>query len=150
AHIRAEVWMAICQGATAIGYFTHVWKPSYDQFGVPEENQEALRRINNRITRLAAAILDRPSQQSVTIEAASETKLAVMARQHGDDLYIFAVNYDEREVSSEATIAVEGLTADTSLVVVDEDRTITSGASSFADTFAPLAVHIYRIAGQKH
>ena len=37
--------MAICQGATAIGYFTHVWKPSYHQFGVPEENRKALRRI---------------------------------------------------------------------------------------------------------
>ncbi|MBM3333860.1 hypothetical protein FJY63_04290, partial [Candidatus Sumerlaeota bacterium] len=24
-HIRAEVWMAICGGATVIGYFTHIW-----------------------------------------------------------------------------------------------------------------------------
>ena len=48
AHIRAETWMAICGGATAIGYFTHVWKPSYQQFGVPEENRKALRRSTTR------------------------------------------------------------------------------------------------------
>ena len=41
AHIKAEVWMSICRGATAIGYFTHVWKPSYHQFGVPEQNRTA-------------------------------------------------------------------------------------------------------------
>ena len=40
-HIRAEVWMSICGGATGIGYFTHVWKPSYSTFGVPAENREA-------------------------------------------------------------------------------------------------------------
>ncbi len=53
-HIKAEVWMTICRGATAIGYFTHVWKPSYHQFGVPEENRAALREINAQITRLDA------------------------------------------------------------------------------------------------
>ena len=37
--------MSITGGATAIGYFTHVWKPSYSQFGVPEENRKALRQI---------------------------------------------------------------------------------------------------------
>ena len=69
AHIRAEVWMAICQGATAIGYFTHVWKPSYQQFGVPEENRQALRRMNDQITRLAPAILGQPPKRSVAIKA---------------------------------------------------------------------------------
>ena len=49
--------MAICRVATAIGYFTHVWKPAYHQFGVPEENRTALREIIAQITRSASAIL---------------------------------------------------------------------------------------------
>ena len=31
--------------------------------------------------------------------------------------------------------------------VIDEDRTLASAAGSFADQFAPLAVHLYRIKG---
>lgn len=146
AHIRAEVSMAICQGATAIGYFTHVWKPSYQQFGVPEENRKALRQINDQIMRLAPAILGQKSNRSVTIQKTNGTKVACMARQHEGDLYVFAVNYDERQVPTEATVLVDSLPAETQVLVMDEDRALASGAGSFTDSFAPLAVHIYRIA----
>jgi len=146
-HIRAEVWMSICGGATAIGYFTHVWKPSYHQFGVPEENRRALREINDQITRLAPAILGDPPKRSVKIEAEGDAKLAVLAKEHAGALYVFAVNYDERLVQTEAGISVEGLRAGANVVVVDEARTLRSDAGSFRDTFEPLAVHVYRIEG---
>lgn len=144
-HIRAEVWMSICRGATAIGYFTHIWKPSYNQFGVPEENRRALREINQQITRLTPAILGSPPPQPVTIAAAAPVKLDLMAKQSGDQLYVFAVNYDERAVPAEAVIGVPGLSPGKSIEVVDESRSIGSEAGSFRDAFAPLAVHIYRI-----
>lgn len=150
AHIQAEVWMAITQGATAIGYFTHVWKPSYHQFGVPEENQKALRRINDQITRLAPVILGQQAKPRVTIKTTEGVKLAAMAREHQRDLYVFAVNYDERHVDAKATITVESLPADTEIIVIDEQRSIRSGAGSFADTFAPLAVHFYRVPQKSH
>ncbi len=145
AHIRAEVWMAICSGATGIGYFTHVWKPSYRQFGVPEENRKALRQINDQITRLAPAILGEQPKRPVTIQAADQVKLDALAREHQGQLYIFAVNYDERMVEAKATITVEGLPAGTEVDVIDEVRTIRAGAGSFTDPLAALAVHIYRI-----
>lgn len=145
-HIRAEVWMAICRGATAIGYFTHVWKPSYKQFGVPEENREALRQINNQITRLTPAILGSTPRLAVTIESKKPAKLDVTARTLGDDLYLFAVNYDEQLVRSEAVIEIKGLSPGTEIEVVDEDRSIRADADSFGDVFDPLAVHIYRLA----
>ena len=144
-HIRAEVWMAISSGATAIGYFTHVWKPSYHQFGVPEENRRALRQINDQITRLAPAILAEEPKRSVAIEAEEGVKVSALARQHGGELYVFAVNYDERLVDTKVSFAVEGLPAGNQVAVVDEARTIRSGAGSFTDAFEPLAVHIYRI-----
>jgi hypothetical protein len=144
-HIRAEVWMAVCSGATGIGYFTHVWKPSYRQFGVPDENRQALREINDQITRLAPAILGRAPKRPVAIEASGGAKIDALAREHQGQLYVFAVNYDERLVQTEARISVEDLPAGTEVTVVDEARSIRSGEGSFADPFKPLAVHIYRI-----
>lgn len=145
AHIRAETWMAICGGATGIGYFTHIWKPSYQQFGVPNENRKALRDINDQITRLAPAILGRAPRRAATIQADGEAKLAIMAREHDGSLYLFAVNFNERLVEAKATIAVELLPAGSEVVVIDEGRTLRSAAGLFTDTFSPLAVHLYRI-----
>jgi len=122
-----------------------VWKPSYHQFGVPEENRRALGEINDRVTRLAPAILGDPPQGPVQIEAEGDVKLAVLAREHAGALYVFAVNYDERLVRAEADISVGGLRAGANVVVVDEARTLRSDAGSFRDTFEPLAVHVYRI-----
>lgn len=143
-HIRAEVWMAITGGATAIGYFTHVWKPSYNQFGVPNANREALRQINDQITRLAPAILGPVSRRPVKI-AAGDVKLAAIAREHDGRLYVFAVNYDERDRKAKARITVEGLPAGTSVAVIDEGRMLRADDGAFADVFDPLAVHLYRI-----
>lgn len=149
AHIRAETWMAICGGATGIGYFTHVWKPSYQQFGVPPENRKALRSINDQIARLAPAILGPRPKRAVAFAAGNKGKLAFAARERDGELYIFAVNCDERPGKTEATFTVESLPAGNDIAVVDEDRTLRSAAGSFTDTFAPLAVHIYRIAQER-
>lgn len=63
----------------------------------------------------------------------------------GGGLYLFAVNYDEKLKKAQVTFTVPGLAAGTDVTVVDEDRTIRSGANSFVDAFAPLGVHIYRV-----
>ncbi len=141
-HIRAEVWMAICRGATAIGYFTHIWKPSYKQFGVPDANRKALRQINEQITRLAPAILGEQPKQSVTVRADGDVKVDAMARQHDGRLYVFAVNYDERLQKANTTITVPGVKSGTEVVVIDESRVVRSEAGGFTDSFEPLAVHI--------
>ncbi|MGA2863977.1 MAG: hypothetical protein ABSF95_05770 [Verrucomicrobiota bacterium] len=70
----------------------------------------------------------------------------MLARQSDNGLYLFAVNYDERARESLATIRLEGLAAGTTVSVVDEERTLQARDGSFTDTFAPLAVHIYRLA----
>ena len=145
AHIRAEVWMAICRGATAIGYFTHVWKPAYNQFGVPPKNRKALREINDQITRLTPDILAAAPKRPVTLQTEGGVKVDVMARAAPGGLTIFAVNYDERLKQTKAVVKVERLTNGTEVIVVDENRTIRSQTGAFTDTFAPLAVHIYRI-----
>jgi hypothetical protein len=144
-HIRAEVWMAICRGATAIGYFTHIWKPAYKQFGVPPENVEAMREINEQITRLAPAILSDPAKVDVGITLENQLRADIMAKEYDGHIYLFAVNYDSQQKGGRATIEVSGLKAGATIEVVDEGRTITAAAGTFADDFGPLAVHIYKI-----
>ena len=146
AHIRAEVWMAICNGATAIGYFTHAWKPAYSQFGVPEHNRKALAEINQQITRLAPAILATAPRRQVAIKAEDDTKLAVLARQHDGALYLFAVNYDQRVRKARATVTIDGLAEGQEVTVIDESRSVKAQQGKFLDEFDPLAVHIYRVA----
>ncbi|MCH5374414.1 MAG: hypothetical protein JJ992_10575, partial [Planctomycetes bacterium] len=128
AHIRAEVWMSICQGATAIGYFTHIWKPSYSQFGVPDANRQALRSINAQITALAPAILAPKSPREVSISPDSDARMDVMAREYQGDIYLFAVNFDSRAVASDACLAVRALAEGRQITVVDENRTNASEA----------------------
>jgi hypothetical protein len=137
--------MALCRGATAMGYFTHVWKPSYDAFGVPPRNREALASINAQLDRLAPVLLSGESPGTVSIEAEGSVKLDALARRKGKDLYVFAVNYDERDVPARATILVEGLAAGRTVEVVDEDRSIQAGSGCLVDDLEPLAVHVYRI-----
>ncbi|MEA3399899.1 MAG: hypothetical protein U9R79_01515, partial [Armatimonadota bacterium] len=145
-HIRCEVWSALVGGATAIGYFTHIWKPEYRQFGTPDENVAAMREINDQITRLAPALLGADAEREVGIAIGGDLKADVLAKQADDGLYLFAVNYDPSAEGGQATMTVEGLAAGTEIEVVDEDRTIEADQGGFRDHFDGLAVHIYRIA----
>lgn len=137
--------MSICRGATAMGYFTHVWKPAYSQFGVPEANRRALRQINDQITQLTPAILGQPRNSLAAIDSTNTVKLDLMARESNGELYLFAVNYDEQMKNTTATIKVRGLASTTPVLVVDEGRRIAASDGNFSDTFGPLAVHIYKI-----
>jgi len=144
-HIRAEVWMAVVAGATGIGYFTHVWKPKYKQFGVPPENREAIRKVNEQISRLAPVLLAGKILDGVSIAGNEGVKLDALAKQKDGATYIFAVNYDEKFRKTDAVIKVPGLPAGKTIAVLDENRTINSGDGFFTDTFGPLDVHIYRL-----
>ena len=151
-HIEAEVWMALCGGATGIGYFTHVWKPSYHQFGVPAENREALRRINDRLTRLAPAILA-PRCKGALSWTTTGGKVAAFLTAAEDAIYVFAVNYDPKEQPAdvEFTLDAGGLpppaafTAEGQALVIDENRSVPIRGGKFSDRFEPLGVRLYRL-----
>lgn len=148
-HIRAEVWMALCRGATAIGYFTHVWKPEYKQFGVPPKNVKAMKQINEQITRLSPVILSGPAAVEASIRLEGRLKGDIMAREYEGQVYIFAVNYDSQQKAGRALITIDGLKAGTNIEVVDEARKLRAANGTFADEFGPLGVHIYRFKQQE-
>ncbi|MGQ9732210.1 MAG: hypothetical protein ACUVX8_13185 [Candidatus Zipacnadales bacterium] len=138
--IRAEVWMAIINGATGIGYSPHVWKPRYEQCRIPEENQQALRQINAQITALTPVLLGNPVE-GISSTSEGELPIDVMARQGPDAIYIFAANLLRTERT--AKITVPGLQSGTRIEVLDENRTLTAAEGAFTDSFGELAVHIY-------
>ncbi|MBI2299785.1 MAG: hypothetical protein HYU66_12735 [Armatimonadetes bacterium] len=146
AHIRAEVWMSVIAGCTGIGYFTHIWKPSYSQFGVPPENVTAIRAINEQLTRLAPALLGDGLQPAPTIQLSDGLKAAVTGRSQGGSRWLFAVNCDPSAKAGEAVITVPGLAAGKKVEVVDEDRSLVSEDGALRDHFEGLAVHLYRVA----
>ena len=171
-HTRCEVWMAIIRGATAIGYFTHAWRPPPETSFAPKpEMQKEMKRLNAQITRLSAAILADPAAAKVEMKLAgegAELNCHCKATQADMALYIFAQNIDLGEGreklaagqaprapggdiaprAGKATIKVQGLKAGTKIDVVDEGRTITADDGQFSDDFAPLAEHVYEFSAK--
>jgi len=148
-HTRAEVWMAIIQGATAIGYFTHAWKPSFSEFNCTEAMQAELKRLNGQIARLAPAILAPPAAPKVTMDPGKGAACHVKATARGPVTYVFAQSIERTGPAKEASLRVAGLKAGTRIEVADEGRSITAADGAFRDTFAPLQEHVYRIEGLK-
>ena len=168
-HTRFEVWGVLIRGATAVGYFTHAWRPSFTEFAPTADMQAELKRLNGQITRLAPAILADPAKteirmalavkpQGVTSDQAAALECHFKATDHDGSLWIFAQNMDLgpgaeklkqfEQISPRggtATITIAGLKAGTTIEVVDEGRTIAARDGSFSDAFGPLAEHIYRV-----
>jgi hypothetical protein len=157
-HTRNEVWQAIINGATAIGYFTHSWFPDTTSFSPKEAMQKELARINAQITKLAPAILADPYKGKIKMTLGDGLKCQFKATTYNGFTYIFAQNTDLGPgtengkrydpiipVGGKATFTIKGLKIATEIVVIDEDRTIRAENGRFTDDFASLAEHIYRI-----
>jgi len=150
-HTRAEVWMALINGATGISYFTHKWfdpdgKANYQTFAPNAEMQAELKRLNAQLARLAPAIVGKPSAVQINMTMSDGMKCHFKATEPGDGcLWVFAQNMDMGYRKGTATITVPGLPAGAKVEVVDEGRTIPAEAGKLADDFGPVAEHIYKI-----
>lgn len=157
-HTRFEVWGVIIEGATAVGYFTHAWRPSFTEFAPTKDMQAELKRLNGQLTRLAPAILAPPARVEVGMTMSEKLECHRKGTMHDGSLYIFAQNQDLGQGAEKlkqfdpisprggtATFTVTGLKAGKRIEVVDENRSITATDGGFSDKFDPLAEHIYRI-----
>lgn len=142
---RAEVWMAMIRGATAIGYFTHRWVPDYKQFAPEGGMVRELKRLNDQLTRLAPAILAIPAKTRIEMTLSDNLSCHFKATTLNGALFIFAQNVDMQRRAGKATIRVEGLKAGTKIEVMDENRSLIAEDGKFTDEFAPLAEHIYKL-----
>ncbi|HET8605799.1 MAG TPA: hypothetical protein VFL66_02095 [Gaiellaceae bacterium] len=103
--LRAEVWDAIANGAKAIGYFTHSWRPDYSQFRVSPPVQAEMRRTDTQIRAFAPAILGTPLPLRVDWRGG---RVDAIARRAGGRTYVFAVNVARTPAT--ATLAFAGRT----------------------------------------
>jgi hypothetical protein len=131
AELRAETWMSLVNGATAIGYFTHSWTPDYAQFRVAAGTQAELRRTNRQVTTLAPALLGVPVHVGVETR---EGRVDAIARRYHGATYVFAVNVSRVPVHTRFAIASGQWR------VFEEGRVI---RGTLEDSFAPLGVHVY-------
>ena len=142
-HVRAQVWAAIIQGATGIGY------RGFEGFKMdvrPDaEVMEGLKRLNARLAALAPAILAAPAKAKVAMTLEGDAAGHVKVTEHDGLLYVFAQNVGGEVRAGKAEFAVEGLKAGTRIGVVGEGRALTAEAGRFSDTLDGLAVHVYKM-----
>jgi len=141
--IRNEVYQALASGCTAIGYFTHVFGPKFSSFGVPPENQEAIKKINAEIRELTPQLTGPDAKQQPTLAIEGDLLSLCHAKSNGKNLTVIALNMDGNYKGGSGTIKLPGLQEGTDITVYGENRVIKAEAGQWKDEFAPLAVHIY-------
>ena len=141
ADIRAEVWMALVHGAMGIGYFCHVFSPSFVEAGLlaDTENAAAVGAIDATIQTLAPVLNSRTVTNGVTV--ATGGVVDTMLKRQDGATYLFAV--EMRGDSTTATFTLRDVTGTAD--VIDENRQIAITNGVFSDDFGGYAVHLYRI-----
>jgi len=133
--LEAEVWMALTNGARAIGYWTDAGTP----FAVGDRIRAAIGEIDAALDTFAPAIDATPSSLTV-----SDPAVNAFATSLDGALYVFAVN-----TSTTATIrtsfTLAGL-AGRPVAVYGGGRGPASSGDTFADSLPPLGWRIYLVA----
>jgi len=125
--VRAETWLAVAGGATGIGYFPNSWST---------EIGDTVEETNRELAELA------PALQTPAVEAiAADPRIKVGIRELDGALYIIAVNSTKDDIDTQ--IKAEGL-GDRKIAALGEARTLKAATTGeLADSFGPLAVHVY-------
>jgi hypothetical protein len=143
--VRAEVWMSLVHGSAGIGYFVHIFSPSFVEAGLlaSPTMSAAVQAINAEVTSLAP-VLNTPSignAASVTSQVPG-VPVDMMVKRSGGALYIFAVAM--RPGTTQARFSLRD-TRNGVATVLGESRTVTVSGGAFQDTFSDYAVHLYRV-----
>ena len=132
--------------AQGLIYFSHQFEPEFIEAGLLADGEmlAAATAINQQIHQLAP-VLNQPSAAgAVTVESsANDVPVAVLAKRDGAALYVFAVAM--RDGATQATFHLADASAQASVQVLGEDRTVQAANGVFADTFNPWDVHLYKI-----
>jgi hypothetical protein len=127
--VRAEAWLAVAGGASAIGYFPNRWSTTIGS---------AIAQTNNQLKALEPALL------APTAPATSDAPaVRVSARTLNGATYVIAVNTASSTV--QAKISVPGIGGHSPVVVVGGGTVIGADDQGFTDSFGPLAARVYII-----
>jgi hypothetical protein len=144
--VRAQVWMSLIHGSRGLIYFVHQFTPTFVEAGLlaDAEMLAAVTAINREITELAPVLNSPTVTDAVLVRTFnSAAPVATMTKQHGQFIYVFAVAM--RPLTTEVEVAGANFLNATTAEVIGESRTRPIAQGKFTDTFAPYAVHLYRI-----
>jgi len=145
AQVRAEVWMSLIHGSSGIGYFVHIFSPTFIEAGLLSSPtmSAAVKALNAEVQSLAP-VLNTPSLSngaSVTSQNAS-VPVDIMVKRQGGAVYIFAVAMQPGTTHAQFTVRGGGTGTATA---IGESRSLPVTAGSFGDDFDTYAVHLYRV-----
>ncbi|HOT46558.1 MAG TPA: hypothetical protein PLM53_18530 [Spirochaetota bacterium] len=144
--VKAEVWMSIIHGSMGIGYFVHVFSPTFIEAGLLSDAHmsSAVAAINAQITSLAP-VLNTPSvANGVTVTSSSaDVPVDVMLKRYNGETYLFAVSM--RPGITTATFTLRDFPADAEAEVIGENRVKIFTDGVMRDSFTDYTVHLYRI-----
>lgn len=144
--VKAEVWMSLVRGSQGIIYFCHQFQPTQIEAGLLADADmvQAITAVNHQIQQLAS-VLNSPSlADAATVESSAiDAPVEFVAKQQGDDLYLFAVAM--RGKATTATFRLANAAKATPVEVLGENRRVDSRGGQFRDDFQPWGVHLYRM-----
>ncbi len=153
--IRAEAWMSLIHGSKGLVYFVHQFEPEFKDASLLDDGEllAAVTSINAQVHDRAPVLNSPNIDDVVTVSTeAGSAPVAAMVKQYDGALYLFTVGMRDQPAKATFTLLDGALPGGTraSVSVIGEDRSIdlaatASGSVSFADTFEPYGVHLYRI-----
>jgi hypothetical protein len=143
--VRAEVWMSLVHGSAGIGYFVHIFEPTFIEAGLLANPtlRSAVAQLNAEIQSLAPVLNTASIANAVTVVPENASVVVdVMVKRQGGALYVFAVAMQPGTTEVQFTLRQS---ANGTATVIGESRTLTVTAGAFGDTFSDRAVHLYRL-----
>jgi hypothetical protein len=147
AQVRAEVWMSLIHGSKGLIYFVHQFKPKFNEYALLDDPEmlAGVTAVNRQIRVLAPVLNAGKPVEATATSSNAETPIALMARHHQGELYLFSVGM--RNAGADGTFRVPRLSGRNARVeVIGESRTVEMKDGAFRDHFDPYGVHLYRIA----
>jgi hypothetical protein len=151
--VKDEVWLAIANGANAIGYFTHSWEcpgTTYSQMCLNDSLVTMLTQINREITSLTNVLCAADSKTAITVALDDpKGKVVLKAKDYNGAMYLIAVSVlglPGANETQKAVFTVPNLTS--TIYDYGEDTSYTPTGGAFPATFTKTSpVHIYEIPG---
>jgi hypothetical protein len=145
--VEDEVWLAIANGASAIGYFTHSWRcPDYSQCCLNASLTAMLTKINRQITALTPVLCAAETPLGVGLHTDDPNgRIVTRAKTYNGSAYLIAVMVIGLPGARERQQAVFSIPAlKKKVAVYGEHRFVNQIAGTFIDTFSIHApVHVY-------
>jgi hypothetical protein len=143
--VRAEVWMALIQGARGLIYFVHQFKPVFKEASLLEDPEllPAITSLNHQILQLAP-LLNSPAIPTGArlTTAPADGRVAWMMKRGAGRTVLFAVNLQARPATASFAVSDVGVHSDAE--VLGESRKVVLNRGVLADEFKPYAVHLYQ------